>query len=473
MRFSQLLAAVVVFSNVAVAQELPRDAEKLYAQLCASCHGANLEGGSGSNLRDAAWKHGAGDDAVMERIIAAGLPANGMPAFGETVDAARRRALIVFLRERATRAQEKNTTYAKPADTTEIVRSEVAAFRIETLVEGLEVPWSLAFLPGSTDVLIAERAGDLRVVRAGQLLPEPIRNTPRVWAQGQGGLMIVKPHPDYAKNGWLYLAFSDPGPDGSAMTAIVRGRIRDGAWVDQEDIFRAPRALYKKGTVHFGTRLVFDSGYLYFGIGERGAQNDAQDLSRPNGKIHRLHDDGRIPSDNPFVATADALPSIWSYGHRNPQGIAARPGTTGPTLQLWETEHGPRGGDELNLIQRGANFGWPLVTFGMNYNGTPVSPDTARPGLVPPVTYWTPSIAVCGLDFYDGARFPAWQGNLFVGSLAQQELRRLVLEGDTVKAQEVLFRGVGRIRAVQQGPDGLLYVCLEQPGRIIRLVPAE
>lgn len=479
MRFPRLLltlASVLLPSGFGplMAQEgLPADAPKLYALLCASCHGPNLEGGLGGSLVDGAWNHGDGSDDYLARVITAGLPEAGMPGFGATLDAPRVRALSVFLRERAEREREKTVTYARPSGDV-VVRGQAAAFRVETVVDGLEVPWSIAFPPQTKDLIIAERRGTLRLVRDGVLQAEPIAGTPAVWARGQGGLLVVQPHPDYQENGWLYLAYSDPGSrDGEAMTAIVRGRVRDGRWTDQEDIFRARPEHYSRSGVHYGCRLVFDRGYLFFGIGERGAQDQAQNLGRPNGKIHRLFDDGRVPPDNPFAGREDALPSIWSYGHRNPQGLVGRRVSADGELQLWETEHGPRGGDELNLVQRGGNHGWPLVTFGMNYNGTPVSPDTARPGLVAPVLHWTPSIAVCGLDFYRGDRFPGWQGDLLVGSLAQQELRRVTLDGDMVKSQEVLFRGLGRVRTVHTGPDGLVYVGLEDPGRVVRLVPAD
>lgn len=462
-------------ATAALAQDLPRDVTKLYAQLCASCHGQNLEGGVGGSLLGDTWKHGDGGEEHLARVIAAGVPENGMPSFGSVLDATRVRALTVFLREKAVRVRERGVSHPKPAEN-QIVRGEAAAFRVETVVDGLKIPWSVGFLPNSTDLLVAERDGRLLLVRDGKLHSAPIAGTPRVWARNQGGLMVVQAHPAYATpgNGWIYLAFSDPGEnDGEAMTAIVRGRIREDRWVDEQEIFRAPRAFYTRGGIHFGTRLVFDQGYLFFAIGERGAKEHAQDLSRPNGKIHRIFDDGRIPRDNPFVSDAKAFPSIWSYGHRNPQGLVARPGTSGELLQIWETEHGPRGGDELNLLRRGANYGWPLITHGIDYNGTPISGETAREGLEQPVIHWTPSIAVCGLDFYSGDKFPGWRGNLFAGALREEEVRRLVLEGDTVKSQEVLFRGIGRVRAVQQGPDGFLYVCLESPGRVVRLVPAE
>jgi glucose/arabinose dehydrogenase len=288
-------------------------------------------------------------------------------------------------------------------------------------------------------------------------------------------LLVVQAHPDYRNNGWIYLAFSDPREAGSSetMTAVVRGRIRDGRWVDEEEIYRAPREFYRNSAVHFGIRLVFAEGYLFFGIGDRGAQNQAQDLGRPNGKIHRIHDDGRVPSDNPFVNTPGALPTIWSYGHRNPQGIVARPGTSGDGFEMWETEHGPRGGDELNLVKRGLNYGWPVVTYGINYNGTPITPDTEREGLESPVIHWTPSIAVCGLEVYMGDKFPGWSGDLLVGALRQEEVRRVKLDGARVVEQEVLFRGLGRVRTVQMGPDGYVYVGLENPGRVVRLVPAK
>jgi glucose/arabinose dehydrogenase len=466
------ILSAAAFVSPASAQ-LSKDAVKLYAELCASCHGANQEGGAGTSLVDGIWNRGNGDDEYIARMITAGLPSLGMPAFGATLDAGRVRALTVFLREREVRAKEKGTRYAKPKQG-EAVKSELQSFRVETVVEGLEIPWGITFLPEGGGALITERKGDLRVVRDGKLLPEPVRGTPKVWAQGQGGLLAVEVHPDYAANGWVYLAFSDPGEGGTAMTAVVRGRIRDGVWVDEQEIYRAPRSLYRKGGVHFGTQLVFDRGYLYFSIGERGAQDNAQDLTRPNGKIHRVHDDGRVPEDNPFVKSPGALPTIWSFGHRNPQGIALRAaGPGGGEPELWATEHGPRGGDELNLIRKAANYGWPLVTFGMNYSGTPVSAETERPGLEAPVLHWTPSIAVSAVTFYEGPRYPKWRGNLLVGSLAQQELRRLVLRGDEVVSQEVLFRGIGRIRDVTVGPDGLLYVCMEGPGRVVRLVPVE
>jgi len=443
-----------------------QDVRRIYQEYCASCHGQNLQGGLGGSLVDGSWRHGADDDNVA-RVIRDGVVENGMPGFGDMLSEAQTRALVVYIREMAAQAAERQTSYNRPTPAA-VVRSDVHAYRLETVAEGLEIPWSLAFLPDGR-LLVTERDGRLRVIEHGRLQRAPVAGTPAVWAQGQGGLLAVAPHPDYEANGWIYLAYSDPGPGGTAMTAIVRGRIRDGRWTDQQDIFRAPPELYKRGGVHFGCRLVFQDGYLFFTIGDRGAQNEAQDLARPNGKVHRVHDDGRVPADNPFVRTPGALPTIWTYGNRNPQGLALHPATG----ELWETEHGPRGGDELNVIRPGRNYGWPVITHGMNYNGTPITALTAKEGMEQPVTHWTPSIAVGDMVFYPGEAFPRWKHHLFVTTLAPEELRRLVIEDGRVTQQEVIFKGIGRVRSITEGPDGFIYLGLEGPGRIVRLVPAE
>mgnify|MGYP003937372069 CR=1 FL=1 len=443
-----------------------QDVRRIYQEYCASCHGANLDGGLGGNLVDDVWKHGA-DDVNIARVIRDGVVDNGMPAFGAALNEAQVRALVVYIREMGARVATQQREFNRPTPTT-VTQSEEHAFKLEVITDELEVPWSIAFLPDGR-MLVTERAGRLRVIENGKLQPKPIAGTPEVWARGQGGLMAVAVHPHYAENGWIYLAFSDPGAGDSSMTAIVRGRIRDGKWVGQEDVFRIPAALYKRGGVHFGCRMVFHDGYLFFTHGERGTPADAQNLSRPNGKVHRIHDDGRVPDDNPFAALDGAFRSIWSYGNRNPQGLAWRPGTD----ELWETEHGPRGGDELNRIRGGRNYGWPAITHGMNYNGTPITDRTEQEGMEQPVIHWTPSIAVGDMAFYDGEAFSKWKANLFVTALAAQEVRRLVLDGDRVTHQEILFKGIGRVRSIAVGPDGFIYLGLEDPGRIVRLVPAE
>lgn len=459
-----LVVGALVAGPFLTAQQRPDAIAKQYATLCSSCHGANLEGGLAPSMLDDTWVHG-GDDASLAASIKAGWPANGMPAFGGTLNDEEIRAMVIFIREARTRAATEKAGYAKPAANT-VVKSEEHTFTLETVAEGVTLPWGLAFLPDGR-ILVTEKAGTLRTVQNGQV-SEPITGVPEVWATGQGGLLDVAVHPDYAENGWIYLSYSDPGADGSAMTAIVRGKLRDGAFVDQQTLFKAPAALYRTGNVHFGSRFVFDEGYLFFTIGERGQMQDAQDLSRPNGKVHRIWDDGRVPDSNPFVGQKDALPTIWSYGHRNPQGLAKHPQTSA----LYDGEHGPRGGDELNLVEKGRNYGWPVITYGMNYNGTPMTDKTAQEGMEQPVTYWVPSIAISSIAFYQGERFPQWKNDLFVGALAAQELRRLRLDGGKVVHEEVLFKGVGRLRDVEMGPDGHLYIAFNAPDRIARLVPA-
>jgi glucose/arabinose dehydrogenase len=289
----------------------------------------------------------------------------------------------------------------------------------------------------------------------------------------QAGMYDVVPHPNYAQNGWLYFAYADPKENAKgekvSLTKIIRGKVKDGALAEQQTIYEASVDHYvKAGGVHFGGRIVFDGkGNLYFTIGERGGQMVAQNLALPVGKIHRVHDDGRVPGDNPFVKDPKALKTIWSYGHRNPQGLALHPATG----DLYDLEHGPRGGDEVNLVLPGRNYGWPVISWGMDYPGTPIGEGlTAKEGMEQPVKYWVPSIAPCGANFYTGDKFPKWKNNLFVASLVGEQLVRLELRGNKLIAEEMLFRDLGRIRHVIGGPDGALYLLL--PTRIARMSPA-
>jgi glucose/arabinose dehydrogenase len=442
-----------------------RPVERVFAENCARCHGTSLRGGQAASLVDDVWAHG-GDDASLARSIREGHQVeSGMPAFGGALSEREIRALVIYIRERADKARRAQTTDASPRGDA-VVQSEEHAFRVETVVEGVETPWSVAFLPDGR-MLVTEKAGRLRIVERGRLLA-PVAGVPPVSSEGQGGLMGVAVHPDWAGNGWIYLSLSDPGKDDSAMTKVIRGRLREGRLVDQETIFEAPGALYRRGKVHFGSRFVFDGkGHLFFTIGERGHQDDAQDLSRPNGKVHRVLEDGGVPPDNPFVGRAGALATIWSYGHRNPQGLTQHMATGA----LYAAEHGPRGGDELNLVLPGRNYGWPVITYGMNYDGSPITELTAKEGMEQPLVHWTPSIAVGAIDFYAGDRFPRWRDHLLVASLAAQELRRVVVEGERVTKQEVLLARIGRVRDVVVGPDGLVYLAFNQPDRIARLVP--
>ena len=363
-----------------------------------------------------------------------------------------------------------------PIAAQEVQRSVYHDFHAMTVADGLEVPWSVTWLPDG-DMLVTERPGRLRIVRDGRLLPVPVAGVPEVFARGQGGLFDVLPHPDFATNRLLYLSYARPKGEGST-TAVVRGRFEDDRLTGVEDVFEAQ----SQGRGHYGGRLAWDrGGYLRVSVGDRMARTSgdlaahpAQDLSNHHGVTVRLHDDGRVPDDNPFVGQQDALPEIWSYGHRNPQGLLVHP----ETGDLWADEHGPQGGDELNLIRPGLNYGWPVVGYGVNYgSGTAIHAGTRGEGIESPVHFWVPSIATSGLMVYTGDRFPAWKGSFFVGGMAGQQLARLTPSVDRpgrIEQEETLAYGIGRVRDVRQGPDGDIYLAVEQrggAGRVVRLEP--
>lgn len=464
---SYSVATVVVaylgLSTSAAAQSV----SALFAENCAVCHGGDLSGGSAPTMLDDRW-YTDGSDLALFEAITDGIPDMGMQPFGETLSEAERWALVVYIREK--HAQFNRPPDAAP-DANGVYTSDHHDFTLETLAEGLERPWSIAFLPDGR-ALITERPGRLRIIEDGVLLDEPVAGLPDVWEHGQGGLMEAVPHPDYESNGWIYLAYSHRHPDGrnEGMTRIVRGRLDGNRWTDEELIYEAPLATYRSSGVHWGSRIVFDDeGHLFFPIGDRGAGPQAQELNRPNGKVHRINDDGTIPRDNPFVSRPGALPTIWSYGHRNPQGLAFHP----ETGELWDTEHGPRGGDELNRVQKGHNYGWDNVSYGIHYNGRPFRQPVHGEDYTAPVHVWTPSIAVCGIEFYTGDGFPQWENDLFVTGLRGQRVERFRIEDGAVTEREILMLGLGRMRDAATAPDGSLWLALENPGRIVRLVPVE
>ena len=319
-------------------------------------------------------------------------------------------------------------------------------------------------------MLVTERPGRLRIIENGVLLPDPIEGTPEVLAEGQGGLLDVVLDPAYPENGWVYLSYShaitNEERDTLAFTSVVRGRIDQGQWKDQEIIYQADPVHYRNTRHHYGGRITFDpNGDLYLSIGDRGQSEDAQDLGKPNGKIHRLHANGSVPVSNPFYGETGVLPTIYSYGHRNPQGLTTHP-TTG---EIWEAEHGPLGGDELNLVKPGLNYGWPSITHGINYDGQIISEFTRLEGMEQPALYWKPSIAVCGIAFYRGDLFPKWNNQLLVGALRFEEVKLLDIENDRVIFQQNLLKNAGRVRIARPAPDGSIYVLLNRPDRIIRL----
>lgn len=446
----------------------PDAAASLYGELCANCHGPRLEGGQGPSLIDDLWTRGGTDDEIA-RSIRDGAPASGMPAFGASLTEPQVRSLVVFIREQsgggAPFVTPPHGFIPPPAS----IESEHHAFRLETIAVDVHTPWALDFLPDGR-MLFTDRVGLLRTVVNGRLDPVVIGGLPSVWVRQDGGLMDVAVHPDYAKNGWIYLSFVEPGLEpGSSTTRVIRARLRGNQLVDQEDIFRAPPELYWVDDTHYGSRFIFDAqGYLYYSLGDRGRRDLAQDLSSPYGKLHRVHDDGRAPEDNPFVNTPGALRTIWTYGHRNPQGFAFHP----VTGELWSSEHGPRGGDELNVIAKGRNYGWPVITHGIDYSGQSISLISEKEGMESPILQWTPTIAPAAMIFYTGDRFPRWKHHILMTTLSGQHLRRLEVGARRVTHEEVVFKGVGRIRDIALGPDGHLYLALNVPGRIVRLVPA-
>lgn len=341
--------------------------------------------------------------------------------------------------------------------------SEQGTLSVTPVAEGLDHPWALAFLPDRQGILVTERPGNLRLVGADGTLSKPLGGVPQVWAKGQGGLLDVALSPDFKQDRLVYLAYAEGGGEGdTAGTAVGRGRLSEDlkSLKDFQLIFRQEPKLSTGN--HFGSRLVFDpAGYLFVTLGENNDRATAQDLDKLQGKIVRLYPDGRIPPDNPFAGQPGARPEIWSYGHRNPQGAALNPwsGT------LWDNEHGPKGGDEINLIERGKNYGWPLATHGINYSGAPIPEAKGKtaPGTVQPRHVWEKSPGISGMAFYDSDRFQPWQHNLFIGALASKELIRLQFDGDKVSHEERLLGELkARIRDVRQGPDGYLYVLTDE-----------
>jgi glucose/arabinose dehydrogenase len=500
--YSRALVAAVVLSPVATTAQQADPFAASYAESCAVCHGANLEGAAqGTPLAGADLRHGDSVDEIA-KSISEGFPQNGMPAWSATLSDVQIRRLAIFISERRSDLTYTDFKVASPPTVPQgAVETEEHAFRIETVVEKLDpLPYAIAPLPDGR-ILLTEKTRGLRIVSPSGERSEPIRGTPRAHDDGfevpgillvfgQGYLLDVALHPDYAENGWIYLSYTDRCSDCNAqsrqsgrpvtMNALVRGRIEDGAWIDQESIWRADIEHYT-GMIDMaaGGRIAFDdAGHVFMTVGIKGGSESfgVQDLELPYGKIHRVNDDGSIPADNPFRGVPGALPTIWTYGHRSPQGLELDP----ETRRLWGTEMGQRGGDEVNLLLRGKNYGWPLHSKGLKYDGTPVDYgkelgiEVDLKDIEQPIVDLTPSPAVSSFAFYDGAAFPRWRGNMLVGTLKATELYRMVIDEDHVVHSETLLEGLGRIRDVEVGPDGGVYLLLEHRSgaRIVRLVPA-
>lgn len=446
--------------NPAASQE-KRSASENYQKFCSGCHGAKLE-----KFAAKAWMEEDGSSSAFNSIRS-GIETIGMPSFRKTFTDNEIKELAEYVKK----GIPEDRSVLKPAVTPGgVVESEVQKFVVDTVITGLDVPWGMAFLPNG-DMLISERSGKLLIFSDGKL-SQPVEGLPPVMAVGQGGLLDVCLHPGYQKNGWIYFSYSalnteSPGPLGN--TAIMRARLKGNRLVDQQVIYRGTPETDRN--YHFGSKIAFDNkGHVFFGNGDRGQHFDfPQKLDNTNGKIHRLNDDGSIPKDNPFVDTPGAIPSIYSYGHRNPQGTAVNP----LTGDLWVSEHGPKGGDELNLIKPGKNYGWPVISYGINYDGTILTPDTEKEGMEQPVFYWIPSIGPCGMIFVTGNRYKNWKNNILLGSLPLRHLERVVLRNNSVIHTEQLLEGIGRVRNVAMSPDGYIYLSIETPGKILRLMPVE
>ena len=375
----------------------------------------------------------------------------------------------VFLGRRRLLTTSVAATLAAPAvaRAQQVLRSSKASYSLRMLTLDLEQPWGMAFLPDGR-LLITERPGRLRIFANGRLERAPVGGLPKVFARGQGGLLDICLHPDFARNAQLYLTYSGEG-EGGAATVLARAEFRNNALVGVQRLFEAlPRT---SGGLHFGSRVVFDrAGLLYVTCGERYQMQRAQNLADLGGKVVRLRDDGSVPPDNPFVGREGARPEIFTWGHRNPQGMAMNPATG----RIWVAEHGPRGGDELNLLKAGANYGWPRATHGIDYSGSTISPNKSLPGMEDPVRVWVPSISPSGLAFYTGDRFPGWKGSVFTGALSDNALIRIELDGDRYLGEErLLVDLLPYIRDVRQGPDGLLYLVTHtDSGGLYRLEPA-
>lgn len=346
------------------------------------------------------------------------------------------------------------------------IQTERLLIKVDTLYSDFENPWGMTWI-GDGKMLVTERKGEILIFQDDKFTGEKIQGLPAVHAVNQAGLLDIAAHPKYAENGWIYIAYAKNFEDTTAATTIMRFKLEGNKAVQQEDLITAGPPW--KGGRHFGSRIVFDNeGYLYFSNGDKGnIPMNAQDLTNAHGKIHRVNDDGTIPSDNPFVDSVGAVASIWSYGNRNPQGLYFDKANN----ILWEAEHGPKGGDELNIIQKGKNYGWPVITYGINYNGTILAETSEKPGMEQPVHYWVPSIATCGITVVTSDKYPGWKGNILVGALAKQHISRVVLKDNKLVAEEKLVSGIGRVRQVAESPDGYIYAITEATGLMVKLLP--
>lgn len=459
--------ALSLFLFFPLAGLFAQQGETVYKNYCAGCHGGQMQGNTASKLIKTDWQYGRGKGAMI-RNIRFGIPFTEMIAWGTILKEEEIHSVADYILA----AQAVPPDAPRPVP--ERLTTKNYILKVEKLItDGLNTPWGIEFVDARR-ALISERTGGMRWMIEGKLDPEPVRGLPETYSQNTtGGFMDIALDPDYSQNGWVYLGFShtyDNPSDKNAkgMTKVVRGKIKNHQWTEEQTLFEVPDSLKISGGNRWGCRFLFDNqGHLYFTIGDMGRAADSQLPGKPSGKVFRIRTDGSIPEDNPFVGKAGALPAIFTIGNRNVQGLTLHP----VTGEIWATEHGPMGGDEINILKKGANYGWPLATYGVDYNGEIFSKNTGLAGMEPPVLQWTPSIAVCPAEFVNSNRFSKWRNNLLVGTLAFEEIRRVVIENNRVTTQEMILKGVGRVRDLKFGPDGALYVLLNNPDMVLRIIP--
>jgi len=435
--------------------------EKNYQDYCGGCHGEKMDA-----FVDRKWKHGTSEQDLF-KAIKVGYPDEGMPGFDTTFTDEEIKDLVDYMITGIKNVKRYEPTEAIRSN---IFKTEKLTVRLDTMAKGFNIGWGFVFLPGG-DILLTEKDGRLfRVSKNKQL--QPIEGVPEVAAEGQGGLLDVILHPGFKNNSVVYLSYSKPKKVNDTLlytTAVTRAVLKNNTLTGQKIIFEA--LPYARTKHHYGSRMAFGkNGYLYITVGDRGTEKQfPQNVTFFPGKTHRIKEDGSIPADNPFVKTPGAVPSVYSYGHRNQQGMAVHP----KTGEVWTHEHGPRGGDEINILQKGKNYGWPVISYGINYNGTVLTKISAMEGMEQPLLYWIPSIGPSGMAFVKGNKYKGWEGNLLVGSLRFKYLNRCEIKGNKVVKEELLFKNIGRLRDVRMAPDGYIYISVENPGVLLRLTPVK
>jgi aldose sugar dehydrogenase len=458
----RIITVFLIMSTMLYGQQ----GETLYKEYCAGCHGANLQGNTASRLIKPEWQNGKSRDAILH-TISMGISKTEMIGWSNVLNEKQLMTLVDFI------MSSQHKTLVKSTIPDRLITNDYV-LKIEKLViTNIQTPWAIEFVDNNK-ALITEKAGNLRWLVNDKLDAVPIQGLPQPFTKsGTAGFMDIATDPKYAANGWIYLGYSHTRRDvtdknSPGMTRIIRGRIVDHLWRDEQTLFEVADSLLIVGGDRWGCRLLFDTkGLLYFTIGDMGKAMDSQNLSRASGKVYRINPDGTIPMDNPFINVPGALPAIFTLGNRNVQGICQHP----VTGEIWATEHGPRGGDELNILRKGANYGWPVITYGIDYNGSIVSEKTEQVGMEQPIIQWTPSIAVCPAEFYNGTIFGKWKNNLLIGALAYEELHRLVIDKNKIIKKEMILKGYGRVRDIKPAPGGALYVVFNNPDMIVRITP--